>query len=270
MSLETKIKLIFMENKTEVSNELILQAHKEASRQVAEQLEKECPELFKTEIELNTWWFNYKNEYSGVRHQVFRVVKIEGDLVFGEDFVDSPSSSSKCLFLQKNRLATKEEIESHLIKEAEKRGFKDLVKVNCLYIGTGSLSGKIVYGHNGDGSDDLWYGTNCIYSNGKWATILSEPKVRAVESKFKFGDSVNVVDGRNNMDKKTGEKRAGINSLFNNTAIVIEANLHIYTYPDLERVSDKKDWMYSDLLLRFETGEEVYTSSLMCRLKQPN
>jgi len=93
--------------------------------------------------------------------------------------------------------------------------------------------------------------------------LFEKPKV--IESKFKIGELVKVVDGSNNKDKKTGEKRNGIAVLFeNNTAVVIENNLSLFTYPHHDFGNTKKDWMYSDLLLRFPNGTEVYTSSELC------
>ena len=167
--------------KTEISNTLILQAHKEACNKWKELIEKECPSLF-PKIELNSWWFNYLDEYKNIRHQVFRVVKIEGGRIYGEDYLGKPSSSSLEDFLNKNRLATKEEIESHLIKIWESKGgtganFKCISSPSLTVTLRSSQKNKFFYEME---SDELWYGTkenaNCCYSNGNWATILpSQP-----------------------------------------------------------------------------------------------
>jgi len=41
--------------KTEISNELILQAHKEACDKLKALIEKECPELFKPKFKVGDW-----------------------------------------------------------------------------------------------------------------------------------------------------------------------------------------------------------------------
>lgn len=90
-----------------------------------------------------------------------------------------------------------------------------------------------------------------------------------MESTFKVGDIVVVVDGSNNKDRRTGISRHGIDLLFTTQkAVVIQSNLRLATYHDFDNYRKKgrlMSWMYSDLLLRFETGEEVYTSSKMCK-----
>lgn len=109
---------------------------------------------------------------------------------------------------------------------------------------------------------------------GEWLVKNTEPiqdnAVRAAKSKFKFGDIVIVKDGSNNIDKTTGIKRSGADPLFKNyKAVVVETGLNLGTFKEFEyynRIAKLKSWMFSDLLLKFETGEEVYTSSEMCKL----
>ena len=77
------------------------------------------------------------------------------------------------------REATDKEVEEALIKEAKKRGFKD-VKHNFIDVDGGSHHSELSF-------KDLFflkrqnflcdgYG-NVIFKNGKWAEIISEPKV---------------------------------------------------------------------------------------------
>ncbi len=74
------------------------------------------------------------------------------------------------------------------------------------------------------------------------------------------GDKVLVWDGSYNVDKNTGKKRWGIDPLFKNPAIVIETNCTEKT-----ELSINGEEVVMDLLLAFETGEEVYTTSNMVK-----
>jgi hypothetical protein len=70
-----------------------------------------------------------------------------------------------------------------------------------------------------------------------------------------------IWDGSYNMDKDTHRTRSGLDSLFKNPGIVIQTNCD-YTY--IEEYLD--DMVINlDLLIKFETGEEVYTQSAMVK-----
>jgi hypothetical protein len=75
-----------------------------------------------------------------------------------------------------------------------------------------------------------------------------------------IGDRVIIWDGSYNIDKNTLKHRSGIDKLFQNPGIVIETNCD-FTYVEkyLEMV------VSLDLLIKFETGEEVYTQSKMVK-----
>ena len=74
--------------------------------------------------------------------------------------------------------ATLEEIESHLIEEAEKRGYKEGVIVNCLQFNNNEcLDGeRFVYFSNDvlEASSDAELTTTVIYKKGKWAEIIND------------------------------------------------------------------------------------------------
>jgi hypothetical protein len=75
-----------------------------------------------------------------------------------------------------------------------------------------------------------------------------------------IGDRVIVWDGSYNIDKNTSKHRSGIDILFQNHGIVIQTNCGIKHYePIIEKT------VILDLLIKFETGEEVYTSSEMVK-----
>jgi len=75
-----------------------------------------------------------------------------------------------------------------------------------------------------------------------------------------IGDRVIVWDGSYNIDKNTSKHRSGIDKLFQNPGIVIQTNCEIKHYESLIEKT-----VILDLLIRFETGEEVYTSSDMVK-----
>lgn len=90
--------------------------------------------------------------------------------------------------------------------------------------------------------------------------IQSVIKLHKDDRKKDVGDRVIVWDGSYNVDKNTGVHRAGIDKLFQNHGIVIETNCN-FTYHD-KIIDDEKTL---DLLIKFDTGEEVYTQSEMVK-----
>ena len=70
------------------------------------------------------------------------------------------------------------------------------------------------------------------------------------------GDRVIVWDGSYNEDKNTGKHRNGIDKLFENPGIIIETNCDF-----LREEPILKSKTVLDILIRFDSGEEVYTKS---------
>jgi hypothetical protein len=73
------------------------------------------------------------------------------------------------------------------------------------------------------------------------------------------GDLVKVRDGSGNLDFYTGEKRSGIDPLFEDLALVTGTNLSFITEP-FSGLGEHSRYVL-DLLLLFPNGEKVYTSS---------
>jgi len=70
------------------------------------------------------------------------------------------------------------------------------------------------------------------------------------------GDRVLIWDGSYNQDKNTGVHRHGIDKLFEKSGIIIETNCEfLREEPTIDKV------MVLDILVRFDTGEEIYTKS---------
>ena len=75
------------------------------------------------------------------------------------------------------------------------------------------------------------------------------------------GDRVLIWDGSYNMDKNTNKSRSGFDKLFQKPGIVIQTNCE-FIY-----VEQLLDYMVVnlDLLIKFESGEEIYTQSAMVK-----
>lgn len=88
--------------------------------------------------------------------------------------------------------------------------------------------------------------------------------IKETSKKFKTGDNVRVTDGSNNIDKNTSKKRWGIDELFKTkTARIVKKDLFIIQNDRVVPESEIRQYQICDILLLFESGEEVYTSSLL-------
>jgi len=271
-----------MKNTTEVPNDLIISAHKEACVKWKRIIENACPELFKPKFEYDKW-VKIENAEGGcycangvvgiTRSNIPAGVSHSGMMEQDNGvFIQSDGYWYRIGVKTKIKYLTPSEVESHLIKVAEEKGYLKGVKIKSDYSNKEGVITGAFFMNDGDlcvnveGNKSILVFDN---ETGKWATIIPSPlEVKANKSTFKFGDIVKIIDGSNNKDKKTGEHRHGIDSLFKtHKAVVIETDLSIPTYIDFENYKQEDKltpWMFSDLLLKFETGQEVYTSSKMC------
>ena len=102
--------------------------------------------------------------------------------------------------------ATKEEIETELIKEAKRRGFKEGVKIVLIKGRVGevsdtSIGDQLMYDYNND--EIIVHSHSCsftVYLKGKWAEIIEE------EKKYEFGKKEVAASGfgRLNASRVTG------------------------------------------------------------------
>ena len=162
--------------KLKVNKEFVLEAHKAACSTWKEKIEKEFPKLFEEDFKEGDWVTVKIPNFYKWRDDTVRISRIDdyGYWSFNnmsyekEEYTTNP----KDVF----RKATKEEIERHLIKEAEKRGLTDenLPFIECLSgFGFKNRIGKSKYVYELT-HDKLWlcngseYDT-CIYEKGKWA-----------------------------------------------------------------------------------------------------
>ena len=159
--------------KYEVEESFIRDAHKAACAEWKSKLESKFPDVFKQEFKVGDWVKNHLGE-------IVRVTKIEDGCIrfdvhginnFGQTFNNSA------------RLATESEILSHLIKEAEKRGFKDGVEINKSEL-SNCKTNVTIRNSNFEyilSADALLLDGHYIYKQGKWATIIEQPEDKFTE-----------------------------------------------------------------------------------------
>jgi len=184
--------------KTEVRNEFILEAHKSACNEWKLKIEKECPKLFKSKLEVGKW---YKDTYKGREKNIVFITEIDKEKnTYGYGFIyeeftntEEKNKNGKCLY---NNIAsdflipaTEEEVKEALIKEVKKRWFKNGVyfKHNKEIFQT--LNKKT---HKITTNEFIYYfqenklvrGGLEIFNNGKWATISNpiEEKIKEIEA----------------------------------------------------------------------------------------
>ncbi len=105
--------------------------------------------------------------------------------------------------------------------------------------------------------DELSYLDDLYRNLAEVRKVIAENKDNRTKE---VGDKVLVWDGSYNVDKNTGKKRWGIDPLFTNPAIVIKTNCDEKTDTSLDGTV-----FNLDLLLKFDSGEEVYTTSNMVK-----
>jgi len=174
-----------------VSKSFILDAHSSACPTWKEKIEKEFPSLFvKEELELNKWykvlqevdtlWFlTEKNKDDGHSGYGF---------CCGGDFKHCSTIKTELFSLE---LATPQEVETALINEAKKRGFKEGVKIKSL-IGNGEVYLNSILNEYKDNM--LYMFGCCVFKNGIWAEILPQPtELTVAEIEAKLGFSIKII-----------------------------------------------------------------------------
>ena len=141
---------------------------KEQINKLQEQLDNLKAELDKPEFSVGDWVVSNLGEIGRIKND-------------GLELCPNTCNTPYCLgdMSDIKRLATRTEIETALIKEAESRGFKKGVKYKgASYNWTEYIHGSLEYFKDGDVLTD-GYGES-VYKQGKWAEIL--------EDKVKFFD----------------------------------------------------------------------------------
>jgi len=159
--------------KLEVSKEFILEAYSSACPTWKAKLEKEFPTVFvKEELELNRW---YKSKNGSLiypislKEEFNNAYNYYGFCEGGTKWTDKDWTNMPKNF----RLATPQEVETALINEAKRRGFKegcDFIDVNKRTIK--NAAGIFLFNSN---VNFLAFCGGAIFDDGKWATIIEQP-----------------------------------------------------------------------------------------------
>lgn len=161
-----------MENTTEVPNDLIISAHKEASREIAERFENACPELFKPKFEKGKWYIHNDKDaiFCSNGNQIKSVgFGVDGNGKWTEDFWMYDYQ------VKDYRLATPSEVESHLKRVAEEKGYLKGVKIKSDYSKKEGVITGAFFMNGGDLCVDVEENKSIlVFDNetGKWATII--------------------------------------------------------------------------------------------------
>lgn len=149
----------------------------------------EFPELFKSEIEVGKW---YKNTESRAIICINSLDNKEENYGIGNSGIGWANSYFvKGSRLEKYTPATKQEVETSLIAEAKKRGFKEGVVFNSVkrdlqngyfsYYENVKVKNRmnvVIYNYE---TALLNSGFECIFSNGVWASIIEEEKPSKID-----------------------------------------------------------------------------------------
>lgn len=140
-----------------------------------QQLERELDILKSSQFNVGDWVVKDTHDF------LFRITHINsnGDVLgYGFDIGDwlSADDESWCGITEIDRLATSYEVESALIKEAKRRGYKEGVTIKSAMNLAPVDINDLDYVFNRDSTgDDLSLGGCCIYMKGEWAEIIDQP-----------------------------------------------------------------------------------------------
>jgi hypothetical protein len=195
--------IISYKNTYTVSKDFILEAHESACSTWKTKIENQFPKLF-PKVELEVWkWYKWKDTGDVFLY----ITNFDGDKVkgFGVDKTDWFDNRNNVNYWgYKNdkfwTLAAEEEVETALIAEAKRRGYKANIKITH----DGLLNERgilITEGKRNISNSKFEYEENVlrqsghiIYSNGKWAEIISEPIELSLEQiAEKFGVDVSQI-----------------------------------------------------------------------------
>jgi hypothetical protein len=175
--------------KVEVSKDFIIYLHNEVIwPSVKAKIEKEFPQLFEVKLEVGKWYktkgclFNFQLNSKSYGFNGKKWVKT--------NWIVEPNKVDEKNW--KPISATTEEVETALVNEAKKRGFKEGVKIKNLFdYNLIICKGEI----NNFYSNQLWFDkVGCIFKDGKWAEILPQPiKMTVAEVEAKLGYAVEIV-----------------------------------------------------------------------------
>jgi hypothetical protein len=192
---DTKVKVLQSELNIkimEITEQQIKEAHNAACSQWKQKIEQWFPECFKPKYEIGKWYKSGKsiiNYQGGTNAYGYYAERDKWEDVNDSWLVFKEECDKLCL-------ATTEEVESMLIKEAKKKGYKKGTTIKSLITNDREWildSDKFAIRNN----NELWsnkYKEFCVFKDGKWATIVKTPKEMTLEEIEKqLGHKVKIV-----------------------------------------------------------------------------
>lgn len=139
----------------------------------------------KKEFKTGDWVFEIDRKFINTRHRVTRIIKIENNEIWCEDFNESSWLNSTS-FIKAYRHATPQEIETHLRKICDEKYIGK--KVKSLFSDT--IDTIQVYQSFSFSRDQMWYTGNTmgvlVYEQGKFADIVpGKKKLPKTKEEFK-------------------------------------------------------------------------------------
>jgi hypothetical protein len=158
--------------------EFILRAHRAACSDWKKQIEYEFPNLFKKkEVKFKEGDWVYSTDdwchHKGIENRIFRVRESSpGGYVYMYLNDLNYTDKSWNQHISSLRKATPKEIEEHLLKEVERRGYK---KGNFKCLWTHKFNSGLSVEYNAH-EDRLWLEYGEVYEKGNWAEIIAIPE----------------------------------------------------------------------------------------------
>jgi hypothetical protein len=187
-----------MENYT-ITKEQILQLNSFNNYDCGEALKQWFPSAFKQYWESGKWYFVYDDlndcnalVLKGDKNDVTCGFWLDNNIFFGDGSWINLDKEIK-------REATPQEVETALINEAKKRGFKEGCSFNAVVFMNSqrqlfNSSGKLDFDHF-DNNNVIYIDGYAVFENGKWAEILPQPTEMTVEEiEAKLGYSIKIVN----------------------------------------------------------------------------
>lgn len=143
----------------------------------------------KPKFEVDKWYYGIKSDGDWFLFRYTKTVKCEGynriyySILLEKDRYTENDYIANTQMENDSRLATPEEVKEALVKEAEKRGFKEGVRVDrvnlpcCEGISQVVTLNKVEFTYECYNNDVLECGGRAIYEKGTWAEIITKPKV---------------------------------------------------------------------------------------------
>ena len=156
-----------------VTEELLIEAHKEACDKWKKRIEEVAPELFKPKFKVGDWLYLKSR---GLVGRVFKKCDTFQNC-WGLD-INGNRDNDSC-HEDNLRLATSSEILSHLKKIADEKGFVKGCRYKSISGGEfTATTSELKYGWLK--MDSLYFDTTgggLIYLDGKWGEVISQPEV---------------------------------------------------------------------------------------------